>query len=221
MPEFRSLQVLLEKHFPESLDPETVERFRLAFEAYLVWNAQINVISRKDIDNLAERHFLHSLAIAKSIRFLPGTKVLDAGTGGGFPGIPLAILHPETAFMLVDSREKKIKVVQEVAKAAGLKNVQSTVQRVEQLGGQYDFVLSRAVAPLSEFIPWVRKRIHCRSRHALENGILYLRGGDFAEELKGMGKEAPRHTAFAIGDMFEGEFFASKYLVHLTFCGGE
>ena len=218
MPQFPELEKLLSQHFPNTLNQEQFHQFKLAFEAYLEWNAMINVISRKDIENLAERHFLHSLAIAKSIRFAPGTKVLDAGTGGGFPGIPLAIFFPETEFMLVDSREKKIKVVQEVAVACGLKNVQWGVHRVEQLTAQYDFVVSRAVTALDEFIPWVKKWIHCRNRNTLSNGILYLRGGGVEEELARLKTEKPAWRSISLQDTFPEPFFASKFLVHLSFC---
>lgn len=218
MPDFSSLQTLLEKYFPDDLSPLQIQQFELAFNAYLEWNAMINVISRKDIDNLAERHFLHSLAIAKSIRFRPGTQVLDAGTGGGFPGIPLAIFFPETQFMLADSREKKIKVVQEVAQAAGLKNVQWGVHRVEQLKTQYDFVVSRAVASMEEFVPWVRHLIHCKSQHTLANGILYLRGGDIKQEMAAFKRFQHHWQATDLATLFDEEFFASKSLLHLSFC---
>lgn len=218
MPDFSSLQTLLEKYFPDDLSPLQIQQFELAFNAYLEWNAMINVISRKDIDNLAERHFLHSLAIAKSIRFRPGTQVLDAGTGGGFPGIPLAIFFPETQFMLADSREKKIKVVQEVAQAAGLKNVQWGVHRVEQLKTQYDFVVSRAVASMEEFVPWVRHLIHCKSQHTLANGILYLRGGDIKQEMAAFKRFQHHWQATDLATQFDEEFFASKSLLHLSFC---
>lgn len=218
MPDFSSLQTLLEKYFPNELNPQQIQQFELAFNAYLEWNAMINVISRKDIDNLAERHFLHSLAIAKSIRFRPGTQVLDAGTGGGFPGIPLAIFFPETQFMLADSREKKIKVVQEVAQAAGLKNVQWGVHRVEQLKTQYDFVVSRAVASMEEFVPWVRHLIHCKSQNTLANGILYLRGGDIKQEMAAFKRFQHHWQATDLATLFDEEFFASKSLLHLSFC---
>lgn len=218
MPEFSSLHALLEKYFPGDLSPLQMTQFEQAFNAYLEWNALINVISRKDIDNLAERHFLHSLAIAKSIRFRPDTQVLDAGTGGGFPGIPLAIFFPETQFMLVDSREKKIKVVQEVAQAAGLKNVQWGVHRVEQLKGEYDFVVSRAVAAMEEFVPLVRHLIHCTSWNTLANGILYLRGGDLKSEMAPFKRMQHHWQATDLATVFDEPFFESKSLLHLSFC---
>jgi 16S rRNA (guanine527-N7)-methyltransferase len=220
MPQFQELFSLLDRYFPGELSSDQKDQFQRAFDAYLKWNPLINVVSRKDIENLAERHFLHSLAIAKSIRFVPGTTVLDAGTGGGFPGIPLAILFPQTQFMLVDSRQKKIQVVEEVAREAGLQNVQWSVQRVEQLTGQFDFVVSRAVTSLDEFIPWVKKRIHCRNKNSLANGILYLRGGGFEEELNSKVLEKPQWTATPLADWYSEEFFASKFLVHVTYCGG-
>jgi 16S rRNA (guanine527-N7)-methyltransferase len=193
-------------------------QFALAFDACVEWNEKVNVISRKDIENLAERHFLHSLAIAKHIRFVPGTRLLDAGTGGGFPGIPLAIMFPEASFHLVDSVNKKIKVVSEIVQAAGLSNVEYSVQRVEEMKDQYDFVLSRAVSSMDKFIPWVRKRIHCRNRHKIKNGILYLRGGDVKAEmamirgLKGKWKTTP------LKEYFEEEFFESKFLLEISLC---
>lgn len=218
MPQFAELKSLLDKHFEGALSAKQINQFERAFNAYIDWNSKINVISRKDIENLAERHFLHSLAIAKSIRFVPGTTVLDAGTGGGFPGIPLAIFFPETQFMLVDSRSKKIQVVEEVVVATGLNNVQWSVQRVEQLSEQFDFVVSRAVTSLDEFVPWVRKRIHCRNKNTLSNGILYLRGAGVEEEVERLKPQAPRWTSTPLSEFFEGEFFETKLLVHATFC---
>lgn len=214
MPEFSELQKLLEKYFPDRLQSKQIETLEKAFHGYLEWNEKINVISRKDIENLAVRHFLHSFAIAKVIDFLPGTKVLDAGTGGGFPGIPLAILFPETHFHLVDSRSKKITVVQEIIQHCSLNNVQSTVQRVEQLGGQYDFVVSRAVAAMDKFIPWVRKQINPRSQHPLKNGIIYLRGGDVDAEMKALKIVRLKWKTYPITDFFEEDFFEGKYVLH-------
>ncbi|MCL4109471.1 UNVERIFIED_CONTAM: hypothetical protein GTU68_037736 [Idotea baltica] len=189
-----------------------------AFQGYLNWNEKINVISRKDIENLATRHFLHSLAIAKVIDFLPKAHILDAGTGGGFPGIPLAILYPETQFHLVDSRQKKITVVQEIGQECGLTNVQSTAQRVEQLGGQYDFVVSRAVTSMDKFIPWVLKQIKPQSLHPLKNGIIYLRGGDIEKEMKAFPKRRLnlKWKVYPIRDFFEEEFFAEKSVLHVS-----
>lgn len=192
-------------------------QFRKAFEGYVEWNSKINVISRKDMENLAERHFLHSLAIAKSIHFKSGTKVLDVGTGGGFPGIPLAIFFPECEFHLVDSRFKKIQVVEAVAALTDLKNVHATIQRVEDMRDQYDFVVSRAVASMDQFIPWVRKRIHCRNHNELHNGILYLRGEDLTQELKGQSfAHGPVMTP--ISTWYEEDFFQTKQLLYVSFC---
>lgn len=221
VPNFSSLADLLSKYFPDALSASQLDQFRRAFEAYIEWNARINVISRKDMDNLAERHFLHSLAIAKSVQFKSGTKVLDVGTGGGFPGIPLAIFYPETHFHLVDSRQKKIHVVEQVARASDLKNVQWTVHRAEELTGQYDFVVSRAVASLDQFIPWIRKRVHCRQQNEVANGVLYLRGGEgVQEEVQGMGLPHPP-TVTPISHWFDEEFFQTKHLVHVPLCKAE
>jgi 16S rRNA (guanine527-N7)-methyltransferase len=217
VPSFETLEKLLRKYFPDALSAQQIEEFRVAFEGYVSWNAKINVISRKDMGNLGERHFLHSLAIAKLIQFKPGTKLLDAGTGGGFPGIPLAIFFPESTFHLVDSRRKKIQVVEEIVRSAGLKNVQYSVQRVEDLSSQFDFVLSRAVASLDQFIPWVRRRIHCRNRNDLKNGILYLRGEADEEELRGMGLAHPP-AMIPLAKWFEEDYFDTKYLLHLGMC---
>jgi 16S rRNA (guanine527-N7)-methyltransferase len=218
MPNFSQLEIFLKKYFPDQITDDQMEQFRLAFDAYLEWNDKINVVSRKDIENLAERHFLHSLAIARRIQFKSGTRVLDAGTGGGFPGIPLAIMFPKVHFHLVDSRNKKVQVVEKVVQAAGLENVEYSVQRVEQLPGQYDFVVSRAVASMEKFIPWVKKRIHCRSRHGVKNGILYLRGGEAEAEMKALGRKAGKWNVTPLYAWFEEEFFASKYLLELSFC---
>ena len=217
VPKFEGLLHLLGKYFPNALSDVQIEQFRLAFEGYVEWNARINVISRKDMENLAERHFLHSLAIAKSIQFKSGTKVLDVGTGGGFPGIPLAIFFPECHFHLVDSRQNKIQVVEAIVQAVDLKNVHHTVQRAEEMTTQYDFVVSRAVASLDQFVPWVRRRIHCRQQNDLANGILYLRGDGVAEELRGM-KLSQAPTLTPLKTWFDEEFFETKLLLHLSMC---
>lgn len=220
MPKFEQLQNFLKKHFPDQISPEVENRFEIAFNAYLDWNEKVNLISRKDIENLAERHFLHSLAIAKLVSFLPGSRILDAGTGGGFPGIPLAILFPETEFHLVDSIQKKIKVVKDVMEQCELENVQPIVQRVEQLPDSYDFVVSRAVASFDKFMPWIKKKIRCQDgpEYPLKKGVLYLRGGEPRKEkaiLRSIGYSC---EIYMLSEWFEGEFFESKYLVHIPLC---
>jgi len=181
-------------------------------ELYSYWNSQINVISRKDIDQLYERHVLHSLGIAKILSFLPQEKVLDVGTGGGFPGIPLAIMFPETEFHLVDSIGKKIKVVQEVAKALDLTNVKASHMRAEQVPGKVDFVVSRAVTRLKDFYPWVKDKFSTHSKNTLPNGILYLKGGDLQEELE----EAKLPvTQYQLKDYFTEEFFDTKQVIYI------
>ena len=215
MPEFSELQNLLKKYFPERFTEGQISTLEDAFNGYLEWNEKINVISRKDIENLAIRHFLHSFAIAKVIDFRPETKVLDAGTGGGFPGIPLSILFPDTHFQLVDSRSKKITVVDNIRQHCSLNNVQPTVQRVEQLGGRYDFVVSRAVAAIEKFLPWVEGQINRKSRHPLPNGILYLRGGNIEAEMKALKNRRLSWKIYQISDWFEEDFFQEKSLLHI------
>ncbi|WP_273005409.1 16S rRNA (guanine(527)-N(7))-methyltransferase RsmG, partial [Leeuwenhoekiella blandensis] len=178
---------------------------------YQDWNLKINVVSRKDIDEIYLRHVLHSLGIAKVQKFNPGASILDVGTGGGFPGIPLAILFPETQFHLVDSIGKKIKVVEEVSAGLGLSNVKITNDRVENIDGQYDFIVSRAVAQMETFVRWIKGRIAKKSEHELKNGILYLKGGDLTEELK----LYTSATIYDLNDYFEEEFFETKKVVHL------
>lgn len=199
------------KYFP-GLTQEQRNQFSQLEALYTDWNSKINVISRKDMDEFYERHVLHSLGIAKLIRFVPGTKILDVGTGGGFPGIPLAILYPEVNFLLVDSIGKKIKVVKSVAEELNLKNVKAEQIRAEQLNEKYDFVVSRAVTKLPEFVPWVQKNIAKKQMNALPNGILYLKGGDLTEELKPF-----RKTVFVqeLSSFFTEEFFETKKVVHL------
>src|ERR1700749_3841367 len=197
---------LILKYFP-NITEKQLQQFNALPILYEEWNSQINVISRKDIDLLLERHVLHSLGIAKVMPFLPGEQVLDVGTGGGFPGIPLAILFPETKFHLVDSIGKKIKVVQEVAKAIGLKNVTASHKRAEEIDEKFDFVVSRAVTRLKEFYPWVRGKFRAESKNILPNGILYLKGGDLAEEIKESGLMVKQYH---LSDYFEEEFFETK-----------
>jgi len=201
---------LIEKYFPE-ISGEQREQFAALKELYKDWNLKINVVSRKDIDELYLRHVLHSLGIAKIQRFNPGAQIIDVGTGGGFPGIPLAILFPETKFHLVDSIGKKIKVVQEVAEGLQLKNVKTTNARVEEVKGQYDFIISRAVAAMPTFVHWVKGKIAKTSTHELKNGILYLKGGDLTEELENY-KTA---QIFPLSDYFEEEFYETKKVVYL------
>ncbi|RZL39532.1 MAG: 16S rRNA (guanine(527)-N(7))-methyltransferase RsmG [Pedobacter sp.] len=199
------------KYF-KNLTATQIEQFEKLFDLYSFWNAQINVISRKDIEELYERHILHSLGIAKFCTFRPGEKVLDVGTGGGFPGIPLAIMFPETQFHLVDSIGKKIKVVTEVASALGLKNVRASHLRAEQVPDKYNFVVSRAVTRLIDFYPWVRGKFAKENINAIPNGILYLKGGDLTEEVKESRLKADLHPLSAY---FEEEFFETKYVLHI------
>ena len=199
------------KYFPDLLEKQ-INQFSQLQELYNEWNSQINVISRKDMENLYLKHVLHSLAIAKIISFADGTKVLDVGTGGGFPGVPLAILFPKVDFLLVDSIGKKIKVVNEVAISIGLKNLRAEHKRAEQVNGQFDFVVSRAVTKMKVFQQWVRERISTKQKNTLFNGILYLKGGDLTEELKGI----KNVELYNIPDFFEEEFFETKKVVYIS-----
>ena len=204
------MEIIL-KYFPDLLEKQ-IKQFSQLQELYNEWNSQINVISRKDMENLYLKHVLHSLAIAKVVSFTDGTKVLDVGTGGGFPGVPLAILFPNVDFLLVDSIGKKIKVVNEVANSIGLKNLRAEHKRAEQVNGQFDFVVSRAVTKMKVFQQWVRKRISTKQRNILFNGILYLKGGDLTEELKGI----KNVELYNIPDFFEEEFFETKKVVYIS-----
>lgn len=201
---------LIKKYFPD-LDDSQLQQFEKIAEVYKDWNQKINVVSRKDIDEIYIRHVLHSLGIAKIQTFLSGSKVLDVGTGGGFPGIPLAILFPETQFTLVDSIGKKIKVVEEVTEALELKNVKAINDRVENISGEFDFIVSRAVAVMPSFVHWVKGKIAKESKHDRKNGILYLKGGDLSEELK------PYRTVeiFELSGLFTEDFFDTKKVVYL------
>ncbi|XRE42951.1 16S rRNA (guanine(527)-N(7))-methyltransferase [Tenacibaculum discolor] len=201
---------LIKKYF-DNLSEKQLEQFSKLQELYQDWNLKINVVSRKDIDELYLRHVLHSLGIAKVMEFKAGAKVMDVGTGGGFPGIPLAILFPETQFHLVDSIGKKIKVVNEVAEGLGLQNVKTTHGRVEEVDDTYDFIVSRAVAQMETFHRWVKNKAHKKQNHALKNGILYLKGGDLTEELANF----PKATIYDLPDFFEEDFFETKKVVHL------
>ena len=198
------------KYFP-NLTATQKEQFTKLDFLYHDWNAKINVISRKDIDELYTKHILHSLGIAKIIKFEPGTFVLDVGTGGGFPGIPLAILFPETRFFLIDIIAKKIKVVQAIAEALELKNVKTEQLRAELVKGDFDFIVSRAVTNMPDFVSWVKDKIKKKSKHEFKNGILYLKGGDLTEELK----DFPKATEYNLSDYFENEFFETKKVVYL------
>ena len=198
------------KYFP---DLTTIQKQQFANLQHLYedWNAKINVISRKDIDELYTRHVLHSLAIAKIQPFEPGTYVLDVGTGGGFPGIPLAILFPETRFYLIDVILKKINVVNAVATSLGLNNVKAEQIRAENVKGDFDFIVSRAVTNMPDFVNWIKYKIKKTNKHLLSNGILYLKGGDLTAELK----DFPKATEFEIATFFDNDFFETKKVVHL------
>lgn len=200
-------------YFP-NLSQEQIKQFEKLQDLYTFWNAQINVISRKDMEHLYEKHVLHSLGIAKVCHFVDQTDILDVGTGGGFPGIPLAILFPNVTFHLVDSIGKKIKVVAEVAAALGLKNVTSEHHRAEHVSGTYDFVISRAVTRMAPFIEWIKDKINKNNFNTLANGILYLKGGDLEEELA----EAKRkYVVYDLSDFFSEEFFLTKKVVYVPF----
>jgi 16S rRNA (guanine527-N7)-methyltransferase len=201
----------IHKYFPNITQLQTEQLSQLGSQ-YEFWNQQINVISRKDIHLLYERHVLHSLAIAKLIDFKPGTKVLDVGTGGGLPGIPLAILYPETQFTLIDSIGKKIKVVNAISDEIGLKNVHGIQTRVQELDGQFDFIVSRAVTNLPDFLNWIKGKVHQKSINSLINGLLYLKGGDLEDELNQIKKHS---QIYPLSDWFDEEFFETKKLVYV------
>jgi len=201
----------IKKYFPK-LTEDQIQKFEQLKPLYEEWNNQINVISRKDMDNFYERHVLHSLAIANVIRFQPNTSILDVGTGGGFPGIPLAIFFPDCQFHLVDSIGKKIKVVEEVVKGLGLTNVRYTQTRAENIQEKYDFIVSRAVTRMPTFIGWVRNKIRKEHKNGLPNGILYLKGGDLNEEMRPI---QSFYEFFPIKDYFDGEFFETKKVVYV------
>ena len=203
---------IIYSYFP-NLTAAQKEQFAQLAEVYPFWNDQINVVSRKDMDSLFLKHVLHSLGIAAYVRELTaGTRILDVGTGGGFPGIPLAILFPHVQFHLVDSIGKKIKVVREVAEAIGLKNVEADHIRAEQLDNQYDFVVSRAVTRLKDFLPWVRNKIYAKDKNGIPNGILYLKGGDLKEEIK---EAKVNSDLIALSDYFKEDFFETKYVLYI------
>jgi 16S rRNA (guanine527-N7)-methyltransferase len=202
---------IIHKYFPD-LTEKQIEQFTDLQQLYQHWNAQINVISRKNMDTLYTNHILHSLAIAKVIQFEKGTKILDIGTGGGFPGIPLAILFPEVDFLLVDSIGKKIKVVNEVSNAISLTNVIALHERAENIKDTFDFVVSRAVTNMTDFKKWVKGKFNNTHNNTLNNGILYLKGGDLSEELRGIS-----HSKYEIADFFEEEFFETKKVIYISY----
>ena len=202
--------VLLQKYFPE-LTAEQIQQFSLLGKLYREWNEKINVISRKDIDHLYERHVLHSLAIAKFISFKAGTRILDAGTGGGFPGIPLAIFFPEVKFHLVDSIGKKIKVVNAIADSLHLKNITAEKIRVEDLTGMYDIILSRAVAPMKTTYDWTHHLIFGENKNESKNRWILLKGGDLKNEIDELGRTVQQ---IPISNFFEEEFFREKFIVY-------
>lgn len=202
---------IIQKYFPQITEKQ-LQQFELLFPLYNEWNEKINVVSRKDIENLMEHHVLHSLAIAKFINFNVGTEILDVGTGGGFPGIPLAILFPECQFTLIDSIGKKIKVVEEVSKALNLKNVFAIHGRAEQLTTDYEFIISRAVTRLSPFYEWVKYKINRNNYHNQKNGLICLKGGDLEEELAEFGKKT---KVIELYTYFEEPFFETKKLVYV------
>jgi len=203
---------IINHYFPD-LSEKQKEQFAQLGELYTYWNARINVISRKDMDNFYLHHVLHSLAIAKLVEFKGFTEIMDAGTGGGFPGIPLAILFPEVSFYLVDSIGKKIKVVQEVAGSLSLQNVKAEQLRMEQLEHTFDFIISRAVTYLPDFVRWVAYKFHRKSFNSLPNGILYLKGGDITEELQAV--KRLKKKVYTLDKYFDEPFFETKKIVHL------
>ncbi|MEZ7900295.1 MAG: 16S rRNA (guanine527-N7)-methyltransferase [Urechidicola sp.] len=200
-------------HYFPNLNPIQVKQLQELKPLYEEWNAQINVISRKDMDNFYERHVLHSLAIAKVLNFKPNTRILDVGTGGGFPGIPLAIIFPKCHFHLVDSIGKKIKVVNGVAKSLGLKNVKGSHINAKQINDKYDFVVSRAVTRLDPFIDWIKANFNKKGFNELPNGILYLKGGDLTEELNEIRK---KYTSYPISSYFAEDFFETKKVIQVV-----
>ena len=203
---------IIEKYFP-NLNSLQKEQFTQLKPLYEEWNAQINVISRKDLDRLYERHILHSLSIAKFISFTKDSRLMDLGCGGGFPGIPLAILFPQVSFTLIDSIGKKIKVVNEISKAIGLQNIEAYHMRAEEVKGSFDFVITRAVAPMADLVKWTRKKYSKSCNHKFDNGIIALKGGDLTTELASWGA---RKTIVSLSTYFEEEFFETKKIVHVA-----
>lgn len=202
---------LVFKYFP-GLNEQQKERFRLLGDLYGLWNSRINLVSRQDMGNLFERHILHSLAIAKIFSFLPGTRIMDAGTGGGFPGIPLAIMFPDCPFLLVDSTAKKLTAVAGIADELKLKNVEVRHIRLEEVEERFDFIVGRALSNLPQTVKWVMKNISSENKNNMLNGLIYLKGGDFQDELDSIGYT---YTVYEINKFFESEFFRTKKLVHI------
>lgn len=209
MYKFKFMKDIL-RYFPD-LTENQVKQFEMLENLYQDWNAKINVISRKDIDELYTKHILHSLGIAKILSFKPGTSIMDVGTGGGFPAVPLAILFPEVSFYAIDVIAKKIKVVNEVASALGLKNLKAEQKRAELVKEDFDFIVSRAVTNMPDFVQWVKGKTKKKNNHELDNGILYLKGGDLTDELK----DFPKATLYNLSDFFDNDFFETKKVVHL------
>jgi 16S rRNA (guanine527-N7)-methyltransferase len=203
---------LIQKYFPE-ISPEQADKFKQLLQLFPDWNDKVNLISRKDIDQLEERHLLHSLGIAKVMSFKAGSRVLDIGTGGGFPGIPLAILFPDTSFHMVDSIGKKIVAVNDMIEQLGLQNASAVHTRAEKVKGSFDFIVSRAVTALPRFIPWTNGKFSKKQRNPLPNGILYLKGGDLTEELKPVKRKIKQYP---LKNYFEEAFFETKVVLHVA-----
>ncbi len=200
------------KYFPE-LTALQQKQFEQLEELYRFWNARINVISRKDMDELYVHHVLHSLSVARLISFVPGTKILDVGTGGGFPGIPLSILFPDSSFLLIDSIGKKIKVVNNIATSLGLKNCTGKQIRAEDITGKFDFIISRAVTRLPVFLQWVKDKIEIKKKNSIPNGIIYLKGGDIEEEVHAIKNSV---KIYSVSDYFDESFFETKKIVYIS-----